>query len=754
MKPPAERPTPRTPPPADERMSRAVRWTVWTLRRNPDAPNKKPSKVPTSNPTDPSTWTYYHAARAALNDPAAAGIGFEMHGRPGVVGVDLDDCFDEAGGRKPTAASLLSILEAAGGKFHVEVSPSGKGLRIFAAETPLPFHDFTNKEDGVEVYSGESGRFLTYTGAVVPGFGEGPFHPLPPEAVDLLGKSALRWKDARPPGARARPEEPVPDLTRRPEDWQKLHPNAIKRLSKEHREFLATGAIGARYASASEHLFAAEQALLRHLKPPQVFQVVVSAEGSWGVALEHREGSAQKAREFVWADVRRAAEARERGEKDRASSVAGWKDCEIEVEVTEDGPRAKLIQLNMINSFRLHPDWLNRLGYNVFDGRVTVDKKDMTVTHLAEAGAWLCRFLKWSVEPYRTQLEESVAEAARSRPWNPVEDELRGLVWDGRDRVGKLAEAVARDPVEPLDREIMRKWLVGFVARGLNPGCQMDTVLSLREAVGGGYKTTFARVMAGGPERFAEAQGFGTDKDSSMLRCGKRIIELGEGVAVRRADKHALKVDLSKTDDYFRAPWGRVTERRPRGFVYVLTSNEEAFLSSSQDGLRRMWPVMCRDAIDIEWVRENRDQLLAQGVALHARNERWWWDRGKEPPALLARQGAAVSEDFLDDAVEGIVADADNRKRGYVTLTEAKRQAEALAGVQLNSAQAQHLIGIMTKHGMSSGQRRVGGMKLRLWGHPTWSETRAEVVDIRTASADSSRPSRGRPVDSDEGGTP
>jgi predicted P-loop ATPase len=57
----------------------------------------------------------------------------------------------------------------------------------------------------------------------------------------------------------------------------------------------------------------------------------------------------------------------------------------------------------------------------------------------------------------------------------------------------------------------------------------------------------------------------------------------------------------------YRPPWGRVTEKRKRGFVYVLTANDIAFLRSDQDGLRRIWPMDVADVIDIEWISKNRE---------------------------------------------------------------------------------------------------------------------------------------------------
>jgi hypothetical protein len=85
-----ERPNTHTAPPADDRMSKAQRWVPWTLKHVPGKP--KPSKFPIGKTNDPTTWTFFHAARTTLEDAKIAGLGFQMFGRPGVIAIDVDNC--------------------------------------------------------------------------------------------------------------------------------------------------------------------------------------------------------------------------------------------------------------------------------------------------------------------------------------------------------------------------------------------------------------------------------------------------------------------------------------------------------------------------------------------------------------------------------------------------------------------------------------------------------------------------------------
>jgi predicted P-loop ATPase len=238
-----------------------------------------------------------------------------------------------------------------------------------------------------------------------------------------------------------------------------------------------------------------------------------------------------------------------------------------------------------------------------------------------------------------------------------------------------------------------------------------------------------------------------------MLRNGMRLIELGEGVAARRADRNELKRDVTKVDDHYRAPWGRQTEKRNRGFVYVLTANDYSFLRSDQDGLRRVWPINAASVIDIDWIEANRSQLLAEAVALYDAGEQWWWDKGKEPAELKVRQRSAVSEDFLDSAIESVAFDQENIERGYTTLAEIKKSVEALAGIVLSTQQAQYLIDALGKHGFSSEQKRLDGRKLRIWKHESWIEAGAGGGAVRQLFTDSAESAPPVPPLSRGGGT-
>ena len=144
-----------------EELTGAAQWIVWQYRAKGEG---KATKVPvdpvklkplTEWQNNPSRWwTFEQAVELYQANPALSGIGIVLTPELGLIGLDLDDAFDETG-VAPWAKEHVADFDT-----YTEVSPSGAGLRMFA-HGALPAESLHNVKPR-EIYS--AGRWLTITG--------------------------------------------------------------------------------------------------------------------------------------------------------------------------------------------------------------------------------------------------------------------------------------------------------------------------------------------------------------------------------------------------------------------------------------------------------------------------------------------------------------------------------------------------------------------------------------------------------------
>ena len=170
---------------------------------------------------------------------------------------------------------------------------------------------------------------------------------------------------------------------------------------------------------------------------------------------------------------------------------------------------------------------------------------------------------------------------------NKLRDYLSGLEWDGAGRVDTLLIDYfgAEDTI--YTREVIRKTLVGAVARAFRPGIKFDTMLILAGKQGIGKSTFFRRL---GMDWYSDSLCTFEGKDAAELLQGYWIIEAGELTGMTKSEMNTVKQFLSKEDDVYRAAYGRRPEKHLRQCIIVGTTNEAEFLKDYTGG-RRFWPV-------------------------------------------------------------------------------------------------------------------------------------------------------------------
>ena len=236
----------------------------------------------------------------------------------------------------------------------------------------------------------------------------------------------------------------------------------------------------------------------------------------------------------------------------------------------------------------------------------------------------------------REKLDNGLLIVSSQNRINDVKQYLQSLKWDGVKRVDRLLVDYLGAEDNAYSHAVIRKLLCAAVARAVKGGVKFDYMPILTGPQGIG-KSTFLSIL--GKEWFSDSLTTFEGKEAAELIQGTWINEVGELTAFTKQETQTIKQFLSKTDDIYRAAYGRRTEKYPRRCVFCGTSNDSEFLKDST-GNRRFWPVDVGEhpAVKSVWkdLPGEVDQIWAEAYMLYVLGEELYLP--KEIEALAEQQ--------------------------------------------------------------------------------------------------------------------
>lgn len=273
-------------------------------------------------------------------------------------------------------------------------------------------------------------------------------------------------------------------------------------------------------------------------------------------------------------------------------------------------------------------------------------------------------------QPTERDVRPAVDRVARENSYNPVGEYITGLTWDGTARLDRWMIKLMGAPDTAFVRCISPKVLISAVARAMEPGCQVDTVLVL-EGEQGIKKSSAIAALFGRDFTRESVSLFGNQQKMVMNLMGAWVVELAEFMAV--LGNQNAKGMITMRYDTIVLPYAKAASTHPRRSVMFATINPGAtgYLEDAT-GNRRFWPVPVAK-IDIDGIKERRDQLWAEALHRYRDGERWWLE-GDENRLAGDEQDERGDEDAWTEPLRKKI-DEEQARRGtpfnFITVDEA-----------------------------------------------------------------------------------
>lgn len=371
--------------------------------------------------------------------------------------------------------------------------------------------------------------------------------------------------------------------------------------------------------------------------------------------------------------------------------------------------------------------------FNEFTGAVEVVEAPWRQWSGTPTGEWTdddrVALAEWIVGEYghnaamnETTVHNALRNYTRRFTYHPVRDYLNGLRWDGKPRLATWLSRYLGAEVGDYHAAIGLHFLVGAVARVMQPGYKLDTMLVLEGEQGIG-KSRAVRILFG--DWYTDAAIDFSSKDAAQTIRGMWGVELAEMHTVGRAEASLFKSFLSRQADRQRDAYDRCTVTHPRQCVFIGTTNQE-FYQTDDTGGRRLWPVAC-GRIDLRALGEDRNQLWAEATALFNGGEKGFLEKAAEALAKVEQDRRHLPDPWIE-AIRGWLVN----QSAFVVSGQTRVTSSEVFGGALGSnvrdvrpAEAQRLGRCMRKLGFKAQAFKRRGEVM--WGYVSITDITSDL---------------------------
>ena len=377
--------------------------------------------------------------------------------------------------------------------------------------------------------------------------------------------------------------------------------------------------------------------------------------------------------------------------------------------------------------------WKGVLGFSDFSYAVEKIKKppfannsetgEWSDADTARLRCWLAEQPEYGFSPKTNDADDALLVAAQANRFHPVREYLESLTWDKAPRLDNWLVDYMGAEKSPYMVSVGSKWMIAAVARVMEPGCKMDSVLIFEGAQGRGKSTAF-KILGG--EYFSDTHFDIGTKDAFQQMRDVWVYEMAELDAFNKAESNRAKAFFSAQEDNYRPSYARRNIKVPRQCVIGGTTNQDYYLKDVT-GNRRYWPVKCHD-IDLQALRKDRDQLWAEAYHRYKEGETWHVQQS-ELHLFESQQEDRYQEDAWENLIVNWLHDPEQRFINEFTTATIMNKALKIEPQNMKPPE-QTRIGLIMKR-INWNKRRVTekGDRKYLYERPTDQREKFEVPE-------------------------